>query len=93
LTIRRERWAVIGAAVLGLVLIALVIASLTANGHRTAAGCVDVTFPISIGGQELYRCGARARALCASVGRVQGPGGVAGAAVASQCRKVRLPVG
>jgi hypothetical protein len=81
--------------VLGLVaaLAAAVAIAVLSGGHTTGGGCVDVTIPYSLGGEELYRCGADARALCRSVGVGGGFTGAAGRAVATQCRKARLPVG
>jgi hypothetical protein len=72
--------------------VAVLVAVLTA-GHSTGGNCIDVTIPYSIGGQEFYQCGATARATCRSIGAPGGFVGRAGAAVASECRKVDLPVG
>lgn len=74
-------------------LAAVVVVAIVASGHSTARGCIDVTIPYSVGGQELYRCGAAARRTCASVGSSGGFSGRAGRAVAVQCRKAGLPVG
>jgi ABC-type Co2+ transport system permease subunit len=90
---RREKW-ILGSvlAAIAAVVVAVVISIGTAE-HQTANGCVDVKFPITIGGAEIYRCGASAQALCAGVGRDGGLTSVADRAVATQCRKARLPVG
>jgi hypothetical protein len=82
-------------AVLGLVaaLAAVVVIAVLTGGHTTGRGCVDVTIPYSLGGEELYRCGSSARALCRSAGAAGGFTGAAGHAVATQCRKAGLPVG
>ena len=74
-------------------LVVVLVISLGSSGRHTGNGCVDVTFPIAIGGQELYECGSRARALCASAGGSTGPSTVEDRAVAVQCRKAGLPVG
>ena len=74
-------------------LIAAVVVALLTPGHTSGHGCVDVTIPYSIGGQELYRCGPAARRMCAAVGAPNGYTGSAGQAVAEQCRKAGLPVG
>lgn len=89
----REKW-ILGSVltVVAAVLVAVVISIATAQ-HRTSAGCVDVKFPITIGGEDIYECGARAKALCASVGTTQGFSSVPGRAVATECRKAGLPVG
>jgi len=82
-------------AVLGLLCagaVALVI-SLSSPGRSSGHGCVDVSVQAATGGSELYRCGAQARALCASalVGAKADP--VSGAAIIRECRKAGLPVG
>jgi hypothetical protein len=88
----REKWIV--GAVLGVVavLVAIVAISIGSTGHRTANGCIDVKFPIAIGGQELYQCGAGARTLCSTSGAASGPNSVEDRAIADQCRKAGLPV-
>ncbi len=89
---RRERWIVgSGVALLATLAVVLVIAftSLQRTSHR---GCIDVSAATVIGGSELYRCGAAARALCAQ------PEGAGTAflsfqrALAQACRKAGLPV-
>jgi hypothetical protein len=72
--------------------VAVIVAIATA-GHSTGGNCIDFTVPYSIGGQEFFRCGAKARATCHSVGQPGGFVGPAGATVATQCRKVGFPVG
>jgi hypothetical protein len=89
----RERWMI--GSVLAVVIIGMVVLviSIGSTGQKSANGCVDVTISGPIGGEELYRCGAKARSLCASVGH---PGGISGAPatdVSRECRKVGLPVG
>jgi hypothetical protein len=70
-----------------------VVVALATGGRSTGNGCIDVNLPYSIGGQEVYRCGAAARSVCAAVGTPEGFTGAPGRAVAAQCRKVSLPVG
>lgn len=82
-------------SVLALVLVgvAVLVISIGSAGQKSANGCVDVTISGPIGGEELYRCGDKARSLCASVGH---PGGINGAPakdVSRECRKVGLTVG
>jgi len=63
---RRERTAV--AALLSCVVLALVglgIYALT-SGSSARADCIAVTFASTLGGAELYACGAQARRDCAS---------------------------
>jgi hypothetical protein len=89
----RERWMI--TTVLGTVaaVLVVVVISIASSGHQTGKGCLDVTIPGPIGGEELYRCGAGARALCASIGRPQGFSGVPGQDIARACRELGLPVG
>ncbi len=71
----------------------IVAISLASSGHHTGNGCIDVKFPIAIGGQELYECGSGARTLCAAAGADGGASPVEERAIAAQCRKAGLPVG
>ncbi|MDQ2760255.1 MAG: hypothetical protein M3Y17_07415 [Actinomycetota bacterium] len=90
---RREKWML--GAVLGVVaalIVAVAIAVLT-PGHTSAHGCVDVVIPYSTGGQELYRCGAGARTLCALVGAPRGYSGPVARDVADECRKAGVRIG
>jgi hypothetical protein len=75
------------------VLIVVLVVSLATAGHSTGNGCINVNIPSSLGNQNFYRCGAQAKAMCATVGAPGGLTGVAGRAVAGECRKVSLPVG
>jgi hypothetical protein len=89
---RREKWMI--AWVLGVVavIVAAVVISIGTPERHTTAGCVDVKFPTTIGAAEIYECGAKARALCGSVGAPGGVPNVENQAVAEQCRKAGLPV-
>jgi hypothetical protein len=80
--------------VLGLVAIVgvVVVIALASSGRSTRNGCINVTVPGATGATELYRCGAEARTVCASVGIPSGPNGALGQAIASACRKVGLPI-
>jgi hypothetical protein len=90
---RREK-SILGVvlAAVGALIVAVVI-SLATTGHHTGNGCIDVTIPYAVGGQEFYRCGAAARAMCAEVGVPGGYTDVPGRAIATECRKIRLPIG
>jgi hypothetical protein len=83
------------ASVLSAVLAVVVVVaiSIASSGHTTGNGCVDVTIPGPIGGEELYRCGSGARSLCASVGHPAGFTGAPGQDIAKACRKAGLTVG
>lgn len=74
-------------------LVVVVVVSLATAGHRTGNGCVNVNITSSLGNQNYYKCGAEARAMCAATGTAGGLTGLAGRAVATECRKVSLPVG
>src|SRR5438067_1207983 len=89
----RERWMIGGVLLATGALAAVVVVALLVSGHSTGGGCIDVTIPYSIGGQEFYQCGATARRTCRSVGQPGGFVGRAGRAVAVECRKTHLPVG
>jgi hypothetical protein len=75
------------------VLIVVVVVSLATAERSTGNGCINVNIQSSLGNQNYYRCGAQARALCATAGAPGGLTGVAARAVAAECRKVALPVG
>lgn len=89
----RERWSLSVALGAVAALAVAVVLAVSTSGHSTSHGCIDVTIPYSVGGQEFYRCGAGARAMCARVGVSGGYTGRAGQAVAEQCRRAGLPVG
>jgi hypothetical protein len=63
---RRERIAVQAMAILTLVLVGLAVYSLTNHQRTTSHGCIDFNYSTMIGGAETYKCGAQARALCAT---------------------------
>ena len=89
----REKWMVGGVLSAVAVLAAIVVVSIATAGHSTGNGCIDVNIASSLGNQEFYRCGEAARAMCASVGTPGGFVGAAGQDVATECRKISLPVG
>jgi uncharacterized membrane protein len=88
----REKW-ILG-SLLGLVaVIAIaVVVAFTSVQKQSRNGCIDVSAATVIGGSELYRCGADARALCSTPGD-SGTSNVAfRRALADACRKAGLPV-
>ncbi len=89
----REQWMIGGVLAAVVALVAAVVISIAVAGHASGNGCVDVTIPYSTGGQELYRCGPQARAMCALVGVPGGYTGALASAVAAECRKAGLPAG
>jgi hypothetical protein len=62
----RERIAVRAMALIALVLIGVTAYALTSHQARSAHGCIDFNYSTMIGGAETHRCGAAARALCAT---------------------------
>jgi hypothetical protein len=90
---RREKWILASVLAVVAAIVAAVVISLGTAERHTGNGCVDVKFPTTIGAAEIYQCGARARALCGSVGTPGGVSSVEEQAVAEQCRKAGLPVG
>lgn len=78
--------------VLAALAVALVISFATA-GHRSGHGCISVGLAYSTGGTEIYRCGAAARALCASVDQPGGSYAATARALSTECRKAGLAVG
>ncbi len=80
--------AVAGCLIAG-VLVAIVLASTATSGLR--AGCIQITFPSTLGGAITHACGARARDICASPS--QNPALVAHGALREACKDARLPYG
>ncbi|MGI8430532.1 MAG: hypothetical protein ACR2OB_14800 [Solirubrobacteraceae bacterium] len=89
----REKWMLGGVLAVTALLVLTVVFSFAAGSHRSANGCVEVTIPYSTGGQDLFRCGAGARAMCRLTGTPRGYTGAPGRTVAAECRKAKLPVG
>jgi hypothetical protein len=90
---RREKWILGVVLSLTAALVVVVVVAVVSTGHSSGNGCIDVNIPYSIGGQEFYKCGAQARAMCSAVDTPAGFSGKAGAAVAAECRKAGLRVG
>jgi hypothetical protein len=89
----REKWMIGGVvAVLAVLVVALVI-SFAASTKKSGHGCISVALAYSTGGAQIDRCGASAKALCASVGVPGGVTGLPARSVADACRKAGLPVG
>jgi hypothetical protein len=90
----RERRLVAGMLALAGALVVVVVVSLTGTGGDGARrGCLDVSFPSTLGVQQLIRCGAGARDACGSVGTPGGFTGHLGRLVAADCRRLGLPIG
>jgi hypothetical protein len=89
----RERWMLWVGGALTLALAIVAVIAITTSGRSSGKGCVSVTIPYSLGGQEIYKCGQAARTFCVTSGRPGGFTGAAGQAVAVQCRKAGLHFG
>ncbi len=89
---RREKWII--ASVLGLLAVigVVVIVAFTSVQRQSRNGCIDVSAATVIGGSELYKCGAAARALCTEPGGEHSSNVSFSRALADACRKAGLPV-
>ncbi|HEV3094059.1 MAG TPA: hypothetical protein VGY30_06045 [Solirubrobacteraceae bacterium] len=86
---RAGRLAVIVVAVL---LIGGTAAILSLSGaKKLAPGCIEVTFPSTLGAAVVHPCGARAREICARPG--ENPGLAEHGALREACGRARLPYG
>lgn len=83
------RLAVICVTTLLVVGMAVGIVSVTTGGKALAPGCVEVTFPSTLGAAAAHPCGARARAMCASP--AENPGLVEHGALREACEKAGIP--
>ena len=88
---QRERLSVYGASVVTLVLVGLVVFSLTNHQRKTAHGCVDFSYTTMIGGAEMYKCGAQARALCSTPATGKGIDTDFQTSLYAVCRTAGLP--
>jgi hypothetical protein len=79
------------AALLGcvvLIALGLGVFALT-SGAPKRAGCIELTFPSTLGAAEIHACGARARATCASPQAFKD----IAETMKDQCRKAGYPFG
>jgi hypothetical protein len=79
-------------ATVAAVILVLVI-SLATAGRSSAHGCIYATIPGVVGAQEVYQCGADARATCASAETTGAFSAQSAQTIALECRKAGLPVG
>ncbi len=86
----RERLAVGAAVLLATGLAAVVLFSLTSGRGVVARGCVSFGYTTMIGGGQMHRCGAQARALCASRPSTGGIDASFTAALEAACRSAHL---
>jgi hypothetical protein len=90
---KRERRLLAGVGALTIALVVAVAISFAARAPATGRGCLHATYAGPVGAEEISRCGAAARELCATL---MAPGGFSGDAqrtIAGECRKLRLRVG
>jgi hypothetical protein len=69
-----------------------VVVAFTSVQRQSRNGCIDVSAATVIGGSELYRCGAAARALCTAPAGASSQNVAFSRALAEACRKAGLPV-
>ena len=75
------------------ILVIGVIVSFAVPGQSSGHGCLHLTVPAATGAQEIDRCGAAARDICATV---RAPGSFAPEAeqaIEANCRRAGLRIG
>lgn len=85
------RLAVIAAVVSLLVATVVLVAVVSTNGSRLGRGCIEVTFPSTLGAAAQHACGARARNVCANP--AANPALADKGALREACRGAGLPYG
>jgi hypothetical protein len=85
------RLGVITAAVSLLIAVAVLVAVVSTGGSKLGAGCIEVTFPSTLGAAAQHACGAKARGICANP--AQNPALADKGALREACRKAGLPYG
>lgn len=88
---RAGRWAVICVAVLALAGTVVGVVVATTTSKSLAPGCIEVTFPSTLGAAAVHPCGARARAVCASP--AENPGLAEHGALREACGRAGIPYG
>lgn len=89
----REKAMVGGVLATVAALVIVLIVALGTSDRQSGHGCISVGLAYSTGGAQIYRCGAGARAMCATVGRAGGPVGATARALRTECRKAGLQLG
>ena len=87
----REKWILGSVLALVAVIAVTVIVAFTSVQKQSRNGCIDVSAATVIGGSELYRCGADARALCTTPSDSGTSNLAFRRALADACRKAGLP--
>jgi hypothetical protein len=85
------KWAVICVTVLLIAGGVFGVVDATTGGKQLAAGCIEVTFPSTLGAAAAHPCGARAREVCASP--AENPGLAEHGALREACRRAGIPYG
>jgi hypothetical protein len=91
------RWTRVGRWAVGCVAVLLVAATVvgvvlaTTSSNRQSPGCIEVTFPSTLGAAAVHPCGERAREMCASPR--QNPGLAEHGALREACRRAGIPYG
>lgn len=80
---------VVACSLLAAIVTVIVLASLGGSGQR--AGCIEVTFPSTLGGSIAQACGVKARSTCADPAK--SPALAEHGALRQACRQARLPYG
>lgn len=93
---RKERWLVGLGGLLVAALVVVALVSLTSRDPKSANGCLNFTYAMVMGGEQLHACGEKARSLCAEPPSFGGArfGGLANdlkAKLQGQCRLAGLP--
>ncbi len=88
---RGSKIALGGAIACMLAAIAAVIIVASANAPKHRAGCIEVTFPSTLGAAVSHACGAKARQMCAQP--AENPGLAAHGLLHAACRQAGLPYG
>ena len=87
----RERWIIGSVLALVAAIAVTVVVAFTSVQKQSRNGCIDVSAATVIGGSELYRCGADARALCTTPSDSGTSNLAFRRALADACRKAGLP--
>jgi hypothetical protein len=85
------RLAVVAAVVSLLVATAVLVVVVSTSGSKLGKGCIEVTFPSTLGAAARHECGARARSTCANP--AANPALADRGALREACRGAGLPYG
>lgn len=77
------------ACMLAAIVALVIVASANAPKHR--AGCIEVTFPSTLGAAVTHACGTKAKQMCAQP--AENPGLAVHGLLQAACRRAGLPYG